>query len=404
MNFDLNTSQGFNALVGGTSGVSSLLNSLTGAIQSDWDIQEGSYGHNGKQVLFHVFKSAVGFDAAVEHVQDTGGHRKIPIKFPYKDGQSTDDLGREGETFDVDILFFGPNYKAQYKKFLKELNDPTPGTLVHPVRGQITVAAETWLQTHASSSKKAVAIRVKFIEHSFSVDYSNIPVANNVPSALTSAIEFVATVANIITGVQSVLNVVSNTKTLVAGLLSSYNASYSAVLGQLNQTFNQNGTARIPGLLPTVPGQDPTVFGVATSPTNAFSGTATVNNSQNTSTLTAALASQQAVDSVSALRVSLESSIEQIEATENGQGALIFYDTILTLKQSAISMQNVLELGLQTSKNVVVSYKTPRDMSVREVCFANALSPDNSYDIEVLNPSLLSLNLIPQGTLVKVPT
>jgi len=143
---------------------------------------------------------------------------------------------------------------------------------------------------------------------------------------------------------------------------------------------------------------------VASSPNNAFSGTGSVNASQGSSQLTAALASQQAVDMVSALRTTLESSIEQIEASENGQGALIYFDQILLLKQSANSMQSVLELGLQTSSNTVITYKTPRDMSVREVCFANGLTPDNSYDIEVLNPDLLSLNLIPMGTIVQVPT
>lgn len=404
MSLNLNTSAGFNALVGATGGLSTLLTSLTGATAQAWDIQEGSYGHDGNQLLFHVFKSSADFSAAVDQIQDTGGRRKVPIIFPYGDGQSTDDLGRKGEVFDINILIHGPNYKAQYQRLLQEFDDPRPGTLVHPVRGQVTVAAEDWIVTHASDKRQAVVMRVRFIEHSFSVDYSNIPVAENVPSALTRAVGFIAAISGVISTVQSVAFVLSNTRNLVQALLGSYLDGYTDVLSQLNRTFNEDGSSQIPGLQPTVPGQDPTVFGVADSPSNAFAGADSVNSAQGTQELTAALASQQAVDAVSALRLQLDRAIQDIEATEDGQGSLIFSDAILTLKESAIAMQDVLELGLQSSKNRIVSYTTPRDMSAREVCFANGLSPDSSYDIEVLNPELLSINLIPKGTLVQVPT
>lgn len=410
MSLDLNTQSGFNALTGGVGAASTLLQQLSGAIGSSWDIQESSYGHDGKQVLFHIFKTSANYSAAVDNVQDTGGHRKVPIVFPYQDGQSTDDLGREGEVFDFNILIHGPNYKAQYKLLLAEFNKPTPGKLVHPVRGAITVAANHWTTMHSSTQKQAVTLRVRFIEHSFSVDYSTTPISKNVPSALTAAIGIIAKISSAITAVQSVEFVLANTKTLVASLLTGYLNSFNNSLSALNQTFNSSdvvngsGGSLIPGLAPTVPGQDPTLFSVASSPTNAFAGTQSTVTSQGSQQLTAALASQQAIDNVSALRTSLEAAIVKIENSEDGQGSLIFYDEILLLKQSAIALQEVLELGLQTSKNAIVTYQTPRDMSVRELCFANGLTPDNSYDVEVLNPNLLSLNLIPKGTVVQVPT
>ena len=400
MGLDLNTLPGLNAL----SGVSSVLTSLTGAIAEQWDIDEGSYGHDGAQVLFHVFKSAVDFNAAIDQVQDSAGRRKIALIFPYTDGQSTDDIGRDGEVFDVNVLIHGPNYRSQYRKLLKELNDPRPGTLIHPVRGKITVAAKDWVTTHSSDKKQAAAMRLRFIEHNFSVSYSDADSSKNVPSALTSAIAFIALIANEVTNAQSVAFVAANTRNLVAALLGSFGGDYAATLAALNQTFNPGNQALIPGLSPTVPGQDPTVFGVASAPNNAFAGTAAVQTAQSSQQLTAALAAQQAVDNVSALRTQAAAAIAQIASSELGQGSLIFYDTILILKQSIVSVTNVLTLGLQSSSNRIVNYTTPRDMSVREVCFANGLKPDSSYDVEVLNPSLLSLNLIPKGTLVLVPT
>lgn len=404
MNFDLNTVQGFSNLT--LSNVSTILNSLTGKINQTWDIEEGAYGHNGNNVLFHVFKTSTDFNAAVGQVQDNGGRRKVPIIFPYQDGQSTDDIGRSGDSFDIDVLLFGPKYKAQYKKLLQELNKPEPGTLVHPVRGQLTVAAESWTVTHASDKKQAVALRIRFIEHTFSVSYDTIPIAKDITSALAKAIGFISDIANFVNDIQLNALIPVQIAGLVGLLLSEFNDDYTSVLSNLNQTFNAANASVIPGLQPTVAGQNPNVFSVATSAQNVFSGTAQLQSTQNQviQQLTGALAAQQAIDQVKALRISLNSTIAQMSATQNGQGALTFYNEILTLKQSIVEIQNVLELGLQSSKNQIVSYTTPKDMSVREVCFANGLTPDNSYSVEVLNPELLSLNLIPKGTMVQIPT
>lgn len=400
---DLNSVPGFNAITSATGGLSSILTSLTGAIGQSWDIQESSYGHNGKQVLFHVFKSATDFNAAVGDVQDTGGHRKVAIVFPYQDGQSTDDLGREGEAFDFNILLFGQNYKAQYKKLLKEFDNPTPGTLMHPVRGKMSVVAHHWTVVHASEKRQAVAIRVRFIEHSFSVNYSTIPVSKTVPSALTTAIGFLSTISKVLTAVQSIEFVARSTINLVSSLIAGYQSGYTNSLTQLNQTFNPTGSSSIPTLQPTIAGQDQSVYTVAGSANDAFQATSPLVAAQSQQ-LTAALASQQAVDSVSALTASLADIVATIEEIEGGQGSLIFYDQVLAMKQSIISLQDLLNIGLQTSNNTVVTFLTPRDMSVREVCFASGLSPDDSYDVEVLNPSLLSMNFIPKGTIVQVPT
>lgn len=410
MTINLNKKGGLERLAGAApgavGGLSTLLTSLTGAIGSSWDIDEGSYGHDGDQVLFHVFKTSTDdFQAAVDQVQDTGGRRKVPIVFPYVDGQSTDDLGRKGEFFDFNILIHGPNYKQQYADLLQEFDDPRPGTLVHPVRGPITAVAEDWVVTHASDKKQAVALRVRFTEHSFSVDYSQIQVSKSVPSALTSALSFIGKISSAITFVESLQFISSNTRNLVRSILSGYQTSYLNAMKGLNRTFNTGGSTTIPGLNPVVPGQSAEIFNVTTTTTDVFNGTDSLIASQTSQSqqLTQALATQQAVDVVKQLRTDLETGLEQIEATEAGQGSLIFYDQILMLKQSATAMQDVLELGVQTSNNTIVSYETPRDMSVREVCFANGLGPDSSEDVETLNPDLLSLNLIPKGTTVQVP-
>ncbi len=379
MGFDLNTPGGFAALTGGlgdlnagVGGAAAILNSFAGGIAQNWDIVESSYGHTSPgspkkdvQIKFHIFNTAADFNAAVDQVQDTGGRRKIPIIFPYREGQSTDDLGGMGESFDFNVLIFGPNYKAQYKKLLLEMNKPEPGVLIHPVRGPINAVAESWLVTHSCDKRQAVALRIRFIQHTFNVTYANIPDTKNVFSVLTAAIGFLAEISAIINKVESVLFVVANTRALVKAVLEGYFNSYTYTLSNLNQTFNPGTSASLPGIIPglnpTVPGQDPNVFGVVTNPSpenaNAFAGTGSTVASQATGSsqqLSAAVASQQAVALVIALREQLQTGIEEIQATEGGEGALIFYDDILTLKQSSIAIQNVLEAGLQSSKNKII--------------------------------------------------
>ncbi len=79
------------------------------ALQIDrqyWLLTEGSYkggGKDGQRVVFHVMTSVLDYNGAVARVVDKGGRRKAKIGFPYVDGQTTDDLGRKAENFEVDI-------------------------------------------------------------------------------------------------------------------------------------------------------------------------------------------------------------------------------------------------------------------------------------------------------------
>ena len=119
---DLGTASGF-ALA--TQGAASSVMSLLGYDPSMWDIAEASY----EGVVFHVFavKDGVDYNAALSRISDAGGRRKAKFMFPYQDGQIMDDLGRLPETFSIEALIFGPNYKAALDKLMKKLQQPQPG-------------------------------------------------------------------------------------------------------------------------------------------------------------------------------------------------------------------------------------------------------------------------------------
>lgn len=379
-----------------------ILQQLTGLGGENWDIDEASYGHAGSaQVLFHVFKSSVDFDAAVSQVQDNGGRRKVQFAFPYIDGQSTDDLGRKGEAFDIDILIHGKNYRRAYDNLIREFNDPRPGTLNHPVRGGLPVAVLEWTVTHEEKSRNAVALRVRFIEHTFDVSFQR---AESKPStvkqALASAIAFFAKIDNVLTKIQSNIFVAQNFKSIATSSVQGYKDSYTDNLVRLNRTFNSSDTDDIPALLPTASGETQTEFEVAISPNDPFAGVPIGEIESSTIT---AFAAQQAVDSLKVLRETLNETLDVLSSANGGQGQLLFYEESLDLKRSSVSIQEVLEIGLQSSNARVISYETPRDMSLREICFANGLDVDRAFELEILNSSMLSTNHLPKGTQLKVP-
>ncbi len=384
------------------SSASNALTQLAGLSASEWDIEEGAYGHpdaNPSQpvVLFHVFRSPLDYGGAVDSITDQGGRRKVPFVFPYVDGQTTDDLGRKGEAFEINILLHGPNYRKAYTRLLKELNDARPGTLVHPVRGRVKVAAQDWTVTHSSDHRQAVALKVSFIEHNFDVSFQRVSVLqqNTVKSAITNALSYVGKIAAVITKVQANITVVQNFKTLATATLNDYSALFGSTLTKLNKTFSDGDTSDLPALLPVNSGIDS--FPVAGTK-DPFSETTAIVQAESVATL----AAQQAIDVVKALRIQLNETIEIFGTITEGE--LIFHDEILELKRSSIAMQETLELGLQSSRAAIASYTLPRVMSLREVAFANGLTPDRAGEIELLNPSILSTNMVARGTILKVPT
>lgn len=381
------------------SGVSGLLNLLTGLDSKNWNIEEAAYGHPpGTLVLFHIFKSSEDYSGAVAQVQDTLSRRVVPFEYPYVDGQTTDDLGRHGETFDFDILLHGPHYYDAYVSLLKEFNDPKPGTLVHPIRGRFTVKFKEAIITHQSAARQAVALKVKFVEHNFEMSFKTS--APSTKSALSKAVGYIAVVAGIINKIDANLSVLSSLRNEIKAFIKNFQNSYQDTLVSMNTTFNHGSSSDIPGLLPTNTSSSD-AFPSATSPSDPFAG---ITPKQIQAQQSPALASLQAVDKVVALRTQLNVLITKMSSVNGGQGALIFYDQIAALKQSSLAMQRVLELGLQSSNATINVYSVPRLMSLREVCFANGLSVDRAFELEQLNPSIQSANYISTGTRLQVPS
>lgn len=395
MSLDLNNPLDFAKAT--LSSVSGALNQLTGLNNEKWDIQESAYGHGNNLVIFHVFKSAADYNAAVDQVQDTFSRRIIAFEFPYEDGQTTDDLGRHGQNFDFNIILHGPNYYAAYLALIEQFKDPRPGTLIHPVTGRKTAKFKDAVITHQSSARQAVALKVRFVEHNFEVSFQS--AKSTTKSALATAVGFIAAIANVLNKIESNLNVATNVRRTILTELGIYQQNYTATLVSMNTTFNNGTSSDIPGLLPV--NNSATAFPTAFDPNDPFAG---LLPQQLVNKQSIALAALQAIDLVIALRNQLTALILLMEAAERGQGSLIYYDEILSLKQSSLAIQSTLELGLQSSNATVKKYRVPVLMSLREVCFANNIAVDRAYELEQLNPDILSANYIPADTILQVPS
>lgn len=368
---------------------------------SKWAIQEASY--NG--VLFHVFKTATGYQAALRQVQDFTGRRKVKYIYPYRDGQTTDDLGRKPATFDCDILLHGPRYLDALQLLLAEFDKPQPGTLVHPVRGKIICAVEDVQLTHSSEQRKAVTLRVTFIEHNFTIgDLSGLS-RETVKSSLSKALDVFRKVDAVINKVNATVLFARGLKNRLIALADAYKNALGTILTNCNLAFNSGGSAEIPTLLPVNRGGTRNPDGSLSDDTFVLARTVSDPFNEVPASLldtpaASFVAAQEIQKQIASSREQVDEIIETISA--NG-GDLEFYDEVQQLRETVVQVQEVFETGVQSSSAQVIDYVTPRVMSIREVAFANGITPDRMPELDVLNPALLSLNHIEAGVTVKVP-
>jgi hypothetical protein len=393
-----------------TSGIGGILQQFTGQGEGAWVINEGSYtggSDKGSTVLFHVFASATNYQAALAQIADTGGRRKVKFKFPYNDGQTTDDLGRTPQTFNLDIILHGDNYLEAFKNLFTELNDPVPGTLVHPVLGRLTCGMESYEVTHSNDKRKAVSIRLTMIEHNFSVADIQIKVNPTVQSALSKLLDAFKKIDNAVTAVEATLLAARSLKNQLKNLINDYKSIFARNASSLNTTFNAAGAGQFPSLLPTTEGGVQQSNGTVStdialtsaSPNDPFQN---VPVSSLTNQTSQALAAEQIAKDIQAGRDQLTNIIRQMSDLGSGQGSLEFFDEILGLRETANDMQDAFEKGKQSSQFKIISYMTPRLMSVREVAFDIGIPLNRVDEISILNPQLESANYIPKGTKLRV--
>lgn len=379
--------------MGSVSGILQTL-SLAGRSPSEWDIVEASF--NG--LLIHVFQSQTNYNAALPTVSDRGGRRKVRYQFPYQDGQTTDDLGKKPEAFELDILLFGQNYSQALGKLFAEFNKPTPGILIHPVRGQVNVVVTDYEILHTYEKRKAAEVRVTFEEHTFTIGSFRQQKDSSVKGALSAALGAFQLIQNAILTVAGVTKFATSLVNQVKQGLADFQSGYATLLGSMNTTFNGGSAATIPALLPVNQGGTLTPSGGQSSSTFPIVGAIQTVPPGLSTQVAVALAVVNLTKEVNDLRQQATVLVDQLKALDG----LLFYQNIIDLKNSMILMQTVLETGILSSQVQLVNYVTPRLMTIREVAFANGIPISRISDLVLLNHDVPSYNFIPEGTSIQV--
>ncbi len=242
--FDLSNAADFARLTGGTLG--QLVSDFAGRDPGEWQLLEGSY--NG--ILFHVFQSKSDYQAALPRITDTGGRRKVKYSFPYKDGQTTDDLGRKPQGFEAEILIHGERYMNGVIRLMAEFNKPTPGEFVHPVMGKMTVAVEDIQISHSSDTRRAALLKVTFTEHNFSVGDLGLVKDPSVKGALAQALDAFQKIESAILQVEGAVSFARTIKNQIKQALDEYKFQFGVTLTAMNGIFNPGSSTDIPSLLP----------------------------------------------------------------------------------------------------------------------------------------------------------
>jgi hypothetical protein len=403
--FDLNNAADFARAT--NSFGAGILQTFTGRGNSAWTIEESSYqsGVNpNNEVIFHVFRSSQDYGGAVSQITDGGGRRKAKFEFPYVDGQLLEDMGRRAETFSIEIVLHGNNYLTAFNNLMRILNEPTPGTLIHPIRGPITCGMDTYEVIHQETQRKAVAIRLNMTEHSLEA-IQLLDDGKSAPSRLSQLTNAFKKIENAINAVQGAVFLVQSVKNQIVQGLQDYQNAFAKVAGNMNATFNPGG--HIPALLPVQNGglQSATGAIVSNSTTIAVSPADPLQNTPAnllSTALQTALAISQIEKDVGKTRDAVKASISDMADSGDGVGSLEFHDNIVSLRETANDLQAAFEAGKKSSQVRVIKYTTPRVMSIREVGFSNGITPNDSSQIALLNPELESINFIPKGTVLMV--
>ena len=96
---------------------------------------------------------------------DGRGRDPVVHEYPMRDEPYLEDMGRAKRTIDITGFILGPGYEARRDALIRALEQPGPGTLIHPWLGSFQAAlAEPAQISHEAESAGMVTFEMKFIE------------------------------------------------------------------------------------------------------------------------------------------------------------------------------------------------------------------------------------------------
>lgn len=118
-----------------------------------------------KRLLDASFRGIV-FDCQL--ADDDWERHAVEHSRPFVDGAEMEDLGRGARRIRMKAIFFGDDYEDRLEKFLKALDEPGPGDLVHPVFGPLKAQVSTPHVHHEAENVDQAEVEVTFTESALS--------------------------------------------------------------------------------------------------------------------------------------------------------------------------------------------------------------------------------------------
>lgn len=107
------------------------------------------------------------FRDAEFHVQGTDGQvgrRTVLHEYPQRDEPYAEDLGRKAREFSLEAYVIGADYMAARDRLIAAIEQPGPGTLVHPYRGTFSVVVTACRISETSDQGGMARFSLTFVE------------------------------------------------------------------------------------------------------------------------------------------------------------------------------------------------------------------------------------------------
>lgn len=176
----------------------------------------------------------------VESSELTTGRRNVKHVYPFKkEPVFTEDMGREGRRFMVDVFVFGPDYLIARDRLLTALEAAGTGELVHPYYGTRRVSVGEDVRVRESGARGGTA--------TLSIEFTETPAAPAQPSAVQDARgALVASGAAATAAVGAEFTAKYSPGVFLASIAGAVGSASRAIDGVLNVvTMEQQAVARL---------------------------------------------------------------------------------------------------------------------------------------------------------------
>lgn len=105
-----------------------------------------------------------GVPFSVDGHEGTFGRRTVTHEYPLRDKPYVEDMGRKARALSIDALVLGADYMAGRDRLLDAIEQPGPGTLVHPYLGELTVSILEVKLRESTAEGGLARFTISFIE------------------------------------------------------------------------------------------------------------------------------------------------------------------------------------------------------------------------------------------------